>query len=99
MLRVSFDYPGKGTLDALVTTRRPGAQTARLRPGPHRVTVGKLHDRADRAQTKTLVIPLTGRGRHILRRRGKLPIRLSLVFTPDGGQSARQAHKYTVRPR
>ena len=49
VLRVGFDYPGRGTLDVLVTTRRPGAQTARLRPGPHRVTVGKLHDSADRA--------------------------------------------------
>jgi hypothetical protein len=98
-LRLGFDYPGRGTLDAIVTTRRPGAESARLRPGPHRVTVGKVHDSADSAQTKTLVIPLTRRGRRILAHRGKLPIRVSLVFTPDGGPSARQAHKYTVRPR
>jgi hypothetical protein len=97
-LRLSFDYPGSGTLDALVTTRRPGAASARLRPGPHRLSVGKLHDRATGAQTKTLVVPLTRGARRLLARRGKLPIRLSLVFTPDGGQSARQAHKYMVRP-
>jgi hypothetical protein len=24
---------------------------------------------------------------------------MSLVFTPEGGRSARQAHKYTIRPR
>ena len=96
-LRLSFDYPGEGTLDALVTTRRPGASAARLRPGPSRVSVGKLHDSAGAAQTKTLRVRLTRRGRRILTRRGKLPIRLSLVFTPAGGQSARQAHKYTVR--
>jgi hypothetical protein len=66
-----------------VTTRRRGAAAARLRPGPHRVTVGKLHDRASAAQTKTLVIPITSRRKHILSRRGKLPIRLSLVFPPD----------------
>jgi hypothetical protein len=96
-LRLSFDYPGRGTLDALVTTRRPGsAAAARLRPGPHRVAVGKLHDSADGAVTKTLRIPLTAHGRRILARRGKLPIRLSLVFTPDGGQSARQARKFTA---
>jgi hypothetical protein len=96
-LRLSFDYPGRGTLDALVTTRRPGsAAAARLRPGPHRVAVGKLHDSADGAVTKTLRIPLTARGRRILARRAKLPLRLSLVFTPDGGQSARQARKFTV---
>ena len=98
VLHLSFDYPGRGTLDVLVTTRRPGsAAAARLRPGPHRVTVGKLHDSADAPVTKTLRIPLTGRGRRILARRGKLPIRLSLVFTPDGGESARQARKFTVR--
>jgi hypothetical protein len=96
-LRLRFDYPGDGTLDALVTTHRLGASAARLRPGPNRLSVGKLHDSASGAQTKTLRVRLTSRGRQILARRGKLPIRLSLVFTPTGGQSARQTHKYTVR--
>ncbi|MFL5852322.1 MAG: Ig-like domain-containing protein [Solirubrobacteraceae bacterium] len=59
-------YPGRGPLNALVTTRRPGAEAARLRAGAHRVSVGKLHDNADSAQTTTLVIPLTRHGRRIL---------------------------------
>lgn len=66
VLRLRFDYPGRGPLNALVTTRRPGAEAARLRAGAHRVSVGKLHDNADSAQTTTLVIPLTRHGRRIL---------------------------------
>jgi hypothetical protein len=97
-LRIGFDYPGRGTLDVLVTTRRPGASSARLRPGGRRVGVGRLHDSAGGPETHTLRVPLTDRGQSILARRGKLPIRLSLVFTPEGGQSARLARKYTVRP-
>ena len=96
-LRLGFDYPGRGTLDVLVTTRPPGAASASLRPGGRRVTVGKLRDRAENPETHTLRVPLTHRGTSILGRRGKLPVRLSLVFTPDGGQSSRQARKYTVR--
>jgi hypothetical protein len=98
-LRLGFDYPGRGTLDVLVTTRRPGAASAAgLRPGPHRERVGRLHDSADGPETHTLRVPMTRRGQSILARRGKLPVRLSLVFTPDGGQSSRQARKFTVRP-
>jgi hypothetical protein len=36
-------------------------------------------------------LPRGHRAQTILARRGKLPIRLSLVFTPEGGQSSRQA--------
>ena len=98
-LRLGFDYPGRGTLDVLVTTRRPGAASAaRLRPGPRRVRLGRLHDSAESPQTKTLRVPLSHRAKAILARRGRLPIRLSLVFAPEGGRSSRQAHKYTVRP-
>jgi hypothetical protein len=61
------------------------------------VTVGKLHDSAESPQTKTLRVPLSHRAQTILARRGKLPIRLSLVFTPEGGQSSRQVREYTVR--
>ena len=42
VLRLRFDYPGRGPLNALVTTRRPGAEAARLRVGADRVSVGKL---------------------------------------------------------
>jgi hypothetical protein len=88
----STDYPGRGTLDVLVTTCRSGAASStHLRPGPRSVAVGKLHDSAESSQTKTLRVPLSHRAQTILARRGKLPIRLSLVFTPEGGQSSRQA--------
>jgi hypothetical protein len=98
-LRLGFDYPDRGTLDVLVTTRRPGAASAAgLRPGPHSVRVGRLHDSADGPETHTLRVAITHRGESILARRGKLPIRLSLVYTPDGGQPSRQARKFTVRP-
>jgi hypothetical protein len=33
-LTFTFDYPGAGTLDALVTTHKLSASTAALRPAP-----------------------------------------------------------------
>jgi hypothetical protein len=45
-----------------------------------------------------LRVPISHRGERLLARRGKLPVRISLVFTPDGGQSSRQARTFTVRP-
>jgi hypothetical protein len=75
-----------------IPSRISGA--AGLRPGPRRVRVGRLHDSADGPETHTLRVPITHRGQSILARRGKLPIRLSPVFTPDGGQSSRQARQY-----
>jgi hypothetical protein len=97
-LRFTFDFPGPGTLDALATTHRLTAKTARLRPGPHRLSVGRLHASADGPGPRTFRLPLNANGRRILAIRGKLPIRLSLVYTPTGGQNSRQARKYTIHP-
>ncbi|HEX3317563.1 MAG TPA: hypothetical protein VHR88_06065, partial [Solirubrobacteraceae bacterium] len=80
-LRLGFDYPGSGKLDVLVTTRRPrGASAASLRPGPHSLRIGRLRDSADGRETHTLRVPISHRGERLLARRGKLPVRISLVF-------------------
>jgi hypothetical protein len=102
-LRLGFDYPGRGTLDVFVTTRRLGAaSSARSAPGPQRDGgEAARHPRTcttpENPQTKTLRVPPSHRTQTILARRGKLPIRLSLVYRPEGGQSSRQARAYTVR--
>jgi hypothetical protein len=92
-----FDFPGAGTLDALATTRKLGAHTAVLRPGPHRTAVGRLHASAQGPGPRRLRLRINRRGRRILAIRHRLPVRLSLVFTPTGGQSSRQARKVTIR--
>jgi DNA-binding beta-propeller fold protein YncE len=92
----TFDFPGRGTLDALATTHKLRAHAAVLRPGPNRVAVGRLHASADAPGPRIFHLPLNATGRRILAIRGKLPIRLTLVYTPTGGQSSRQARKYTA---
>ena len=92
-LRLGFDYPVRGKLDVLVTTRTPGASAAR------QMRVGRLHDSAVGPETHTLRVPLTHRGQSMLGDRGKLPIRLTLVFTPDGGQPSQRLGTYTMRSR
>ena len=92
-LRLGFDYPVRGKLDVLVTTRTPGASAAR------QMRVGRLHDSAVGPETHTLRVPLTHRGQSMLGDRGKLPIRLTLVFTPDRGQPSQRLGTYTMRSR
>ena len=87
------NYPVRGKLDVLVTTRAPGASAAR------QMRVGRLHDSAVGPETHTLRVPLTHRGQSMLGDRGKLPVRLTLVFTPDGGQPSRRLGTYTMRSR
>jgi YVTN family beta-propeller protein len=94
-----FDFTDPGQLKSLLTTHKLPAGAARLRPGPHRTAIAQKTVTRDAAGRVVVHLPINKKGRRIHSLRGKLPVRLTLVYTPNGGDPNRSARKLTLPRR
>lgn len=84
---VSVKLPGAGTLEVIGTAKN----------GKKTIKVGRTVLSASRAGTFNVQLKPSAAAKKILREKGKLPVRLTLVFTPDGGEENDSVSSLTLK--
>jgi hypothetical protein len=95
--KLDVTLPGPGFLT--VADARRGVAVASARPIPKEppVFIRTTSAQTSGPQTVRVFLRPTAAAKKILGKRGKLPIRLQLTFTPEGGMTATQGYEGTLR--
>lgn len=95
---VPVTVPGPGTLTA---GQAPAATTSRVTAAA--AATKKLVKRATKTVTQAGVVKLkmrlTKKGKKVLRKKGKVKVRLAITFTPTGGAANTEVAKITVKKK
>lgn len=84
---VSVKLPGAGTLEVIGTAKK----------GKKTIKVGRTVLKANQAGTFNLVFKPSAAAMKILKEKGKLPVKLELVFTPTGGDENDSSSSLTLK--
>jgi ABC-type phosphate transport system substrate-binding protein len=84
---VSVKLPGAGQLEVIGTAKN----------GKKTIKVGRTVLDANRAGTFNLLLKPSAAAKKILKEKGKLPVKLELVFTPDGGDEKSSTSSLTLK--
>lgn len=93
-----LNLPGPGKLAALLTMKVSTATRAALKPGTGQVAIGRASKPITAAGKITIKVRLSKRGRGALRtHHGRLRVKLTLRFKPQGGASRTKSKRFTIK--
>jgi ABC-type phosphate transport system substrate-binding protein len=84
---VSVKLPGAGTLEVIGTAKK----------GKKTIRVGRTVLDASKAGTFSVQLKPSAAAMKVLREKGKLPVKLELIFTPDGGDENDSTSSLTLK--
>jgi ABC-type phosphate transport system substrate-binding protein len=84
---VSVKLPGAGTLEAIATAKK----------GKKTIKVGRTVVKASRAGTYNVALKPSAAAMKALKEKGKLPVKLELNFTPNGGDENSSTSSLTLK--
>jgi hypothetical protein len=98
---LTFDAPGPGTFTVREAGsspyRSPDGATAARKKRKQQALVKPVTARANAAGPVKVTVKLTPAGKKILRKKGRVKVRMSVTFAPDGGSPATQRINITFK--
>jgi hypothetical protein len=93
---VSVTVPGAGVLNL---SQAPAATTSRAVAAATRKLVKRAIKTVTAAGKVKVKMRLTRKGQRVLRKKGKLRVRLAVTFTPTGGTANTEFTKVTIKKK